>query len=195
MLIGKYAQGRRGRQARQDRDARPDARASASACCGTTASCPASAPPRPRHDPGRDRADAVCAQPARRSGQGRRRRWKTACRRIPDINVVYTINEPAALGAYRALKTAGQGQDVTGRLDRRRLQRRARREGRRDRGYRAAVPVEDGLARRAARSSTTPRPARRPRGYTDTGVNLITAKPLSGIDSKDVQYGLGNCWG
>ena len=25
----------------------------------------------------------------------------------PDINVVYTINEPAAVGAYEALKAAG----------------------------------------------------------------------------------------
>jgi fructose transport system substrate-binding protein len=32
-------------------------------------------------------------------------------------------------------------------------------------------------------------------GYTDTGVNLITAKPQAGVDSKDVQYGLTNCWG
>ena len=32
-------------------------------------------------------------------------------------------------------------------------------------------------------------------GYTDTGVTLITAKPVSGVDSKDVQFGLDNCWG
>jgi fructose transport system substrate-binding protein len=32
-------------------------------------------------------------------------------------------------------------------------------------------------------------------GYTDTGVTLITAKPQPGVDSKDVQYGLDNCWG
>lgn len=32
-------------------------------------------------------------------------------------------------------------------------------------------------------------------GYTDTGVNLITAKPQPGLSSKDVRFGLANCWG
>ncbi len=34
--------------------------------------------------------------------------WRTCSRRIPDINVVYTINEPTAAGAYEALKAAGK---------------------------------------------------------------------------------------
>ena len=45
------------------------------------------------------------------------------------------------------------------------------------------------------RSSTTPRPARRPSGYTDTGVNLIAQKAVAGVPSKNVAYGLANCWG
>ena len=28
--------------------------------------------------------------------------------KCPDVNVVYTINEPAAAGAYEALKAAGK---------------------------------------------------------------------------------------
>ena len=32
-------------------------------------------------------------------------------------------------------------------------------------------------------------------GYTDTGVTLITAKPVAGVDSKDTTFGLANCWG
>jgi fructose transport system substrate-binding protein len=32
-------------------------------------------------------------------------------------------------------------------------------------------------------------------GYTDTGLNLIAAKPLKGVPSKSVKYGLANCWG
>ena len=32
-------------------------------------------------------------------------------------------------------------------------------------------------------------------GYQDTGVNLITADPQKGVPSKDVQYGVENCWG
>ena len=30
----------------------------------------------------------------------------------PDVNVVYTINEPAAAGAYEALKAVGREKDV-----------------------------------------------------------------------------------
>ena len=35
------------------------------------------------------------------------------------------------------------------------------------------------------------------RGYTDTGVTLITDKPIagSGLDAKDTAFGLQNCWG
>jgi fructose transport system substrate-binding protein len=32
-------------------------------------------------------------------------------------------------------------------------------------------------------------------GYTDTGVNLITPKPQTGVESKDVAFGTENCWG
>ena len=32
-------------------------------------------------------------------------------------------------------------------------------------------------------------------GYTDTGVNLITAKPVAGVPSKGLAFGLANCWG
>jgi fructose transport system substrate-binding protein len=32
-------------------------------------------------------------------------------------------------------------------------------------------------------------------GYTDTGVNLIAGKAVSGVTSKSVAYGLANCWG
>jgi fructose transport system substrate-binding protein len=32
-------------------------------------------------------------------------------------------------------------------------------------------------------------------GYTDTGVTLISDKPVSGVDSKDTTFGLDNCWG
>ena len=34
---------------------------------------------------------------------------ETLLQKDPDINLVYTINEPAAAGAYAALKAAGKG--------------------------------------------------------------------------------------
>ena len=50
---------------------------------------------RPRRD---GRAPRKAAAPA----------WRTCSRRTRDINVVYTINEPTAAGAYEALKAAGK---------------------------------------------------------------------------------------
>ena len=32
-------------------------------------------------------------------------------------------------------------------------------------------------------------------GFIDTGVQLITDKPLAGLDSQDTTWGLQNCWG
>ena len=32
-------------------------------------------------------------------------------------------------------------------------------------------------------------------GYTDTGVTLIAAKSVAGVDSKDVKTGTDLCWG
>jgi fructose transport system substrate-binding protein len=32
-------------------------------------------------------------------------------------------------------------------------------------------------------------------GYTDTGVTLIAAKAVPGVDSKDVKTGMDLCWG
>ena len=54
----------------------------------------------------------VCSQDT----QGDRAKGQTAMenclQKAPDINVVYTINEPAAAGAYQALKAAGKEKGV-----------------------------------------------------------------------------------
>jgi len=36
---------------------------------------------------------------------------------------------------------------------------------------------------------------KKPSGYTNTGVTLITSKPLNGVASKDVKTGTDLCWG
>jgi fructose transport system substrate-binding protein len=36
---------------------------------------------------------------------------------------------------------------------------------------------------------------KKPSGYVDTGVTLITDDPVEGVPSKDSKYGLENCWG
>ena len=73
-----------------------------------------------------------------------RRRWRTACRRRPDINVVYTINEPAAAGAYQALKAAGKEKGVLIVSVDGGCAGVKERQGRHHRRDLAAVSVEDG---------------------------------------------------
>jgi len=114
--------------------------------------------------------------------------------RDPDINLVYTINEPAALGAYTAIKNAGKENDVMiVSID----------------GGRAGVEaVKDGKL--AATSQQYPlkmasmgvqavmnyvNTGEKPSGYVDTGVTLITDNPQEGVPSKDTTYGLENAWG
>jgi fructose transport system substrate-binding protein len=112
----------------------------------------------------------------------------------PGINVLYTINEPSAFGAYTALKNRGkQGQVLIVSVDG---------------GCAGIGGVVDG--RIAATSQQYPlkmaalgvdagvdfaKTGKRVSGYTDTGVTLITDKPVSGVDSKDSKFGLDNCWG
>jgi fructose transport system substrate-binding protein len=110
------------------------------------------------------------------------------------INSLYTINEPAARGAYQAISAAGRtDQIVIGSID----------------GSCSGVQdVKDGkigatvmqfpklMAEKGvdavaeyAKSGT------KPTGFNDTGSQLITDKPVTGLDSKDSAWGLQNCWG
>ncbi len=112
----------------------------------------------------------------------------------PDINLVYTINEPAAAGAYKALKAAGKEKSVTivsvdggcqgikdvaaGKIAATSQQYPLKM---------ASMGVEAGVAYAQGGKKVA--------GYTDTGVTLIANKPLAGVDSKDTQTGLNLCWG
>lgn len=112
----------------------------------------------------------------------------------PDINLVYTINEPAAAGAFNALKKAGKDKGATIVSV--------------DGGCEGVKNVGAGVI--AATSQQYPlkmasmgvdagveyaRSGKKPSGYTDTGVTLIAAKPVAGVDSKDVKTGTALCWG
>ncbi|WP_433754479.1 sugar ABC transporter substrate-binding protein [Nocardia sp. CA-135398] len=138
--------------------------------------------------------NVVCAQPAQGDQAKSQTAMETCLQKDPDINLVYTINEPSALGAYTALKTAGkENQALIVSVDG---------------GCTGVQAVRDGKI--AATSQQYPlkmasegvqaivdyaKNGKKTSGYTDTGVTLITAKPQAGVDSKDVQYGLDNCWG
>ena len=112
----------------------------------------------------------------------------------PDINVVYTINEPSAAGAYKALKAKGKEKSVV------LVSVDGGCQGVRDVGSGAIAataqqyPVkmaELGVAAGMAFIKT----GKKPSGYTDTGVNLIAAKSVSGVETKDVSTGLQLCFG
>jgi fructose transport system substrate-binding protein len=112
----------------------------------------------------------------------------------PDINLVYTINEPAAAGAFKALKTAGKEKGVVIVSV--------------DGGCQGVKDVAAGSI--AATSQQYPlrmaamgvdagveyaKTGKKPSGYTDTGVTLIAAKSVAGVASKDTQVGTEMCWG
>ena len=112
----------------------------------------------------------------------------------PGINLVYTINEPAAAGAYQALRAAGKNKDViivsvdggcagvknvaAGVIAATSQQYPLQM---------ASMGVEAGLAYAKTGKKAT--------GYTDTGVALITDKPMKGVESKDTKVGMDLCWG
>ena len=114
--------------------------------------------------------------------------------KAPDVTVVYTINEPAAAGAFNALKKAGKEKNVIIVSV--------------DGGCQGIKDVGAGVI--AATSQQYPlkmaamgvdagveyaKTGKKPSGYTDTGVTLIAAKALPGVDSKDVKTGTDLCWG
>ncbi|MEX8497082.1 MAG: sugar ABC transporter substrate-binding protein [Leptothrix ochracea] len=110
------------------------------------------------------------------------------------INVVYTINEPAAAGAYNALKKAGKEKGVLIVSV--------------DGGCAGIADVGKGVI--AATSQQYPlkmasmgvaagvdyaKGGKKASGYVDTGVTLIAGKAVAGVDSKDVKTGTDLCWG
>lgn len=133
------------------------------------------------------------------NGQGQTAPSQTAMenclQKNPRINVVYTINEPSAAGAWNALKRAGKSQNEVTIVSV-------------DGGCAGVRNVRAGII--DATSQQYPlkmaalgvravvrfaRTGQKARGYTDTGVNLITKKAVAGVKSRTVKYGLANCWG
>ena len=138
-------------------------------------------------------AQVVCSQDT----QGDQAKGQTAMENCltkdPEINLVYTINEPAAFGAHTAIKNAGREDVVVVSVDG---------------GCVGTQGVKDGQI--AATSQQYPlkmaslgveavvnfaKTGEKPTGYTDTGVTLITDKAVEGVESQDTVFGLENCWG
>jgi fructose transport system substrate-binding protein len=115
----------------------------------------------------------------------------------PGINVVYTINEPAAAGAYEALKAAGKTALIVSV----------------DGGCPGVKDVKDGVIgatsqqypllmaslgieaiAKFAADGTKPAPTEG-KAFFDTGVALITDQPVDGVESIDTAKGTELCWG
>ncbi len=112
----------------------------------------------------------------------------------PGINVVYTINEPAAAGAYKALKAAGREKDVIV------VSVDGGCAGIKDVGAGVIAATSQQYPLRMAAMGVAAgveyaKTGKKVSGYTDTGVTLIAAKPVAGVDSKDVKTGMDLCWG
>jgi fructose transport system substrate-binding protein len=130
---------------------------------------------------------------------GGRTAMENLLQKDPSINLVYTINEPAAAGAYQALKSAGKDKDVTivsvdggcpgvdnvknGVIGATAMQFPLKM---------AALGIE--AIARFAKDGTRPQ-ATAGKTFVDTGVQLITDDPQAGVEAKDSAWGLQNCWG
>ncbi|MEQ9430563.1 substrate-binding domain-containing protein, partial [Thalassospira sp.] len=119
--------------------------------------------------------------------------------RDPEINVVYTINEPAAAGAYEALKAFGMEEGVLIVSV--------------DGGCPGVANVKDGVIGATSQQYPLLMAAKgieaikawadngeKPQNteglnFFDTGVNLVTDQPVDGVPSIDVAEGMDRCWG
>jgi fructose transport system substrate-binding protein len=133
------------------------------------------------------------------NGQGQTAPSQTAMenclQKNPNINVVYTINEPSAAGAWNALKSAGKKQSGVTVVSV-------------DGGCAGVRNIKAGIIDATSQQYplkmaalgvkavvTYAKTGKKAKGYTDTGVNLIAKKAVVGVKSKTVAYGLANCWG
>ena len=131
--------------------------------------------------------------------EGGRKAMENLLAKDPMINVVYTINEPSAAGAYEALKAVGREKDVLIVSV--------------DGGCPGVANVKDGVIGATsqqypllmaslgveaiaafAKDGTMPA-VTEGKNFTDTGVALITDKPAEGVDSIDTTKGTELCWG
>ncbi len=131
--------------------------------------------------------------------EGGRKAMENLLAKDPMINVVYTINEPAASGAYEALKALGREGDVLIVSV--------------DGGCPGVADVKDGVIGAtsqqypllmaslgieaiAAWAKDGTKPENTPGlDFFDTGVNLVTDAPVDGVDSIDTAEGTDKCWG
>lgn len=134
------------------------------------------------------------AQPANGDQNEAQQAVENLLQRSPDVNVIYTLNEPSARGAYAALKDRGlTGSVILASIDG---------------GCQAVQNIKDGEFRATAMQFPTKmaqmgvdagvefaKTGKKPSGFINTGTELVTGTPLPGVASKDLTWGQQNCWG
>ncbi len=141
----------------------------------------------------------ACHEPTQGAEDGGRTAMETCLSKNPNINVVYTINEPAASGAFAALKAAGKEKGVTIVSV--------------DGGCAGVASVKEGIigatsqqypGKMASEGVTASKnyatngtkPTTSPGlDYNNTGVQLVTDKPVAGVKSITSAEGAQQCWG
>ena len=118
----------------------------------------------------------------------------------PDINVVYTINEPTAVGAAVAMKNAGKGPGdyIMVSVDGGRAGVENVKAGVIDAtSQQYPLKMADlGIAAIVEIVKSGKKPANSPGlDFFNTGVTLIADDPAEGVKSEKSQYGLDNAWG
>lgn len=128
------------------------------------------------------------------SEEGGRTAMENLLQKDPSINVIHTINEPAAAGAYEALRSFGKEDDVLVVSV--------------DGGCPGVQNVAEGII--GATSMQFPlrmaslgveavvefaKTGEKPDSLVDTGVELVTDEPVEGLPSISSEEGLKLCWG
>jgi fructose transport system substrate-binding protein len=143
--------------------------------------------------------EIVGSQASQGAEDGGRTAMETLLAKNPNINVVYTINEPAAAGAYEALKAAGKEKDMLVVSI--------------DGGCPGVNNVKSGVIGATAQqypvkmaelgvkaivdlAKTGQKPANSPGlDFYNTGVELVTDKPADGVKSITTTQASDICWG
>jgi fructose transport system substrate-binding protein len=135
------------------------------------------------------------------SEEGGRTAMETLLQRCPDINVVYTINEPAAAGAWEALKSVGKddGSVLVVSIDGgcpgvENVKAGIIGATSQQYPHKMASMALETIAKYAA-SGEKPEMKTEGLDFFDTGATLITGKPVDGVPSIDTAEGLSLCWG
>ncbi|MBM2322269.1 MULTISPECIES: sugar ABC transporter substrate-binding protein [Marivita] len=131
--------------------------------------------------------------------EGGRRAMENLLAKDPTINVVHTINEPAAAGAYEALRSIGRENDVLvvsvdgGCPGIQNVKEGV--IGATSQQY-PMLMASKGIEAIAAWAADGTKPsATDGKDFFDTGVALVTDNPVDGVESIDTTEGTNLCWG